>query len=529
MCGFFCVLLRIKLKTNNIDKKKYILAILSGLLLTGSFPKVGIDWLAWFALVPLLVSLTSISPKSSFRLGLVAGLVHYLTLVYWLSYTMKTYGYLPLYLCVAILFILSTYLALYVAVFSVSLTRFCSKPSICLFMIPVLWVSLEYIRSFLLSGFPWELIGYSQYRNLHLIQISDMFGVYGVSFLIALSNGIFFLAILYLTGRNWQGTKVTKHLAAGSILAFALIFGLVWSYGKWRINSVNELVLASPSAQVTIVQGNIDQAKKWDPKFQISSTQKYINLSLSAKTHKSDLIVWPETATPFYFPHNSGLSKMVQEGIIDTGSDFLIGSPSFICKKNVVEYYNSAYLIRSDGNIYGKYNKAHLVPFGEYIPFKKWFPFLGKMVEQVGDFRSGNKGDTIEWNDYRLGLQICYEIIFPNLSRAMAKNNAELLVNITNDAWYGKTSAPYQHFSMAIFRAVENKRALVRSANTGISGFIDPVGRIIASTPLFQETIMTRSIPIINKTTFYTRFGDLFAMTCLTVAMLAVFLNFRAR
>lgn len=507
-------------KKHKIDRLKIIAAILSGFLLTASFPRTNIFWLAWFALVPLLVSIRNVSLKGSFYLGLVTGLTHYLTLMYWLAGTMKTYGHLPLFLALLILILLATYLALYLAVFSAILSGLPSKPAICLVMIPVLWVSLEYIRSFLFTGFPWELIGNSQYNYLHLIQISDILGVYGISFLIALSNAVIFQVFLWLTGRNWQGTKITKNLVAESLFAFALIFALVWLYGTWRIHSIDELMAASPSARVTIVQGNIDQAIKWDPAFQEITTKKYIKLSLSAKEHKPDLVVWPETATPFYFYNNIELSNMVQKGVKDTGANFLIGSPSFDRNDNIIEYYNSAYLLGSDGKPLGRYDKVHLVPFGEYVPFNKLLPFIGKMVKNIGDFRPGQKGTVIKWDNYRLGVQICFEIIFPNLARAVVKNKAALLVNITNDAWYGRTSAPYQHFSMAVFRAIENRRSLVRSANTGISGFIDPNGRIIAATNIFEDAVMTHSVPLIQKTTFYTRWGDLFAMACLAAVVL---------
>jgi apolipoprotein N-acyltransferase len=186
----------------------------------------------------------------------------------------------------------------------------------------------------------------------------------------------------------------------------------------------------------------------------------------------------------------------------------------------VVEYFNSAYLISPNSKTIGQYEKTHLVPFGEYVPFKKWLPFLGKIVAQVGDFRAGKAGKTIPWKNGRIGVQICYEIIFPELSRALAQNNAALLINITNDAWFGKTSGPYQHFSMTVFRAVENRRALARSANTGISGFVDPAGRILASTPLLEEAVITRSVPLIKEKTIYSRIGDLFAQGCLVLVLL---------
>jgi apolipoprotein N-acyltransferase len=510
------------LKKDKLDRLNFFLAILSGFLLTLSFPKANVSWLTWFALVPLLAALRNLSPKNGFYLGLCAGLAHYLTLVYWLAYTMSTYGHLPLYASVPILLLLSAYLALYVAIFSMSLT-FIRGPVFLVFMIPSVWVSLEYIRSFLFTGFPWELIGYTQFNVLHLIQISDIFGVYGISFCIALSNAAIFLAFLYVTGKHWQEKKIKARLAAGSVGTLALVFCFVWFYGNWRIQSIQKLISHSPSIKTAIVQGNIDQAKKWDPAFQDASTVKYINLSLLTKKHKPDLVVWPETATPFYFLHNARLSEMVKKGVHDTGTDFLIGSPSFNLGKNRVEYFNSAYLIGPEGNVYDRYDKAHLVPFGEYIPFKKWLPFLGKMVEGVGDFNPGKKGHTIKWGDLRLGIQICYEIIFPHLSRAMVKNHASVLINITNDAWYGRTSAPNQHFSMTVFRAVENRRSIIRAANTGISGFIDPCGKVMAATPLFEDATITRPVPVIKEATFYSRFGDLFAWACLGITLVAVF------
>jgi apolipoprotein N-acyltransferase len=216
---------------------------------------------------------------------------------------------------------------------------------------------------------------------------------------------------------------------------------------------------------------------------------------------------------------------MVFEGIKRSGADYLIGSPSFVRTDGLVEYYNSAYLIIPEDKTMGKYDKTHLVPFGEYVPFKKWLPFLGKIVAQVGDFKAGKVGQTLPWRNEQLGVQICYEIIFPGLSRAMVKNNASVLVNITNDAWFGKTSGPYQHFSMTVFRAVENRRSLARSANTGISGFIDPAGRILASTDLMQDAVATQMVPMLKERSIYTQIGDLFARICLALVLLIILIE----
>jgi len=512
-----------QVEPGRIDVRKIILAVSSGLLLTGSFPSHGISWISWIALVPLLISLRNLSLQNGFRIGLLAGLAHNLTLVYWLAYTMKTYGDLPLFISIPVLFLLSFYLSLYTAVFSIALTGLCKKPLACAIMAPVLWVSLEYLRSFLFTGLPWEFIGYSQFNNLHLIQISDIFGVYGVSFVIVLLNAALFMTCLWLSGRNWQNVNITKGIAGGSILVAAIVVGTVLLYGRWSINSVDEIVSTSSSVKIAVVQGNIAQSMKWDPKFQNATVKKYVRLSFTARAKKPDLVVWPETAAPFYYLYNPRLTREIQKGIIETGSDFLIGSPSFVRKDKSIDYYNSAYLIKADGTIQGKYDKAHLVPFGEYVPYRKWLPFVGKMVAHVGDFKEGEEGKTIKWGDDNLGIQICYEIIFPTLSRKMVKNNATLIINITNDAWYGRSSAPYQHFSMSVFRAVENKRSLIRSANTGISGFVDPAGRIVASTDIFKEEVLTASMPRLHKKTIYTRFGDIFAMICLAATLFLVF------
>ncbi len=496
------------------------MSLLSGLLLTGAFPLINLSLFSWFALVPMLFALRGLSVKDSFLIGLLTGFVHYLSLVYWLAYTMHAYGRLPMFLSIPVLLLLAFYLALYMGAFCASVAGLCLKPASCIFLIPVFWISFEYLRTFLFSGFPWELLGYSQHSNLTLIQVADLFGVYGLSFLIALSNAVIYLFLQFVFRLEYRNTPVSSRLAVGSILIFTLLFCCVWFYGKWRIQSFENLIPKSPSIKVSVIQGNIDQSVKWDPRFRKTTTDTYIDLSVKAGKEHPDLIVWPETSTPFYFLQEEGLTEKVLEAIHTTGTYFLVGSPAINFSGKDSGYHNRAYLIGPDKRLYGTYDKTHLVPFGEYVPLKKWFPFLEKVVQEAGNFIPGEKSIPIKWNQYRLGLQICFEAIFPDISRAMVQNNADLLVNITNDAWFGRTSAPYQHFSMAVFRAVENRRALVRSANTGISGFIDPMGRIIETTPLFKKTVLTTSIPIIQQKSFYTRFGDSMPAICLAVMIL---------
>jgi apolipoprotein N-acyltransferase len=501
------------------DKKNILWAALSGLLLTASFPKIELDYLAWVALVPLFWALNGMSAAAGFRLGFITGLVHFLSLLYWVVPVMLTYGYLPLYLSVSILFLFSAVLAVFIALSATLINRFAAGPQKLLLMAPITWIATEYLRSFIFSGFPWQLLGYSQFSRLKMIQISDIFGVYGLSTIIVLTNSVILLTLLYLMKRRWQGSEISLRLVVGSIIGVVVVIGLVWFYGKRRLIAVDQLAAIAPTVQIAVVQGNIDQAVKWDPAFQIKTVETYRRLSQAALSSRPDLIVWPESATPFYLMHDVKPSELVFKGIEQTATDHLIGSPSFVQTDVETEYYNSAYLINPNLKQISKYDKAHLVPYGEYVPFKRWLPFLGKIVAQVGDFQAGEKGKTLPWRNSQLGVQICYEIIFPYLSRALVQNNAALLINITNDAWFGKTSGPYQHFSMTVFRAVENRRALARAANTGISGFIDPAGRILLATPLLAEAVATQSVPLLNEKTFYTRFGDVFAQLCFLTAL----------
>jgi len=494
-------------------------ACLSGLLLTTSFPVIGNGAVAWFALVPLLAALRNLSAFDGLRIGFLTGIVHYLTLLYWFVPFLNTYGPFPVVICMGILLLLSSYLAIYVGLFSMAITCIGMSITTLLFTVPILWVSLEFIRSLLFGGFPWELLGHTQYNALHIIQISDIVGVYGISFLILLSNGLLFLLCQHVIKQDWQGQKTDNK----QILAYALMvggmIGAVWCYGAWRIPTMENRISLAPHKRIAIVQGNIDQTKKWDPAYQISTIKKYLELSKTEPTNRPDLIVWPETSMPFYFANHGPLTKMVVEGIQSGKTDILFGSPAYTKEPKQIQYYNRAFLVRSDGIVVDKYDKAHLVPFGEYVPLKRWLPFLGKMVEHVGDFSAGSVGDTLSWGEHKIGTLICYELIFPFLSRAAVQNGAELLINITNDAWYGKTSAPYQHFSMAVFRAVETRRALVRSANTGISGFIDPIGRVVSETLIFKDSVIVEDVPLMSGQTPYVRLGDMFAIFCIVAAM----------
>ena len=497
-------------------------AAASGLLLTATFPKMGWDFLAWLALVPFGLALKDLGPRPAFRFGLLTGLIHFLSLLYWLVPTMQIYGKLPTALSVIILLLFCFVLALFIAVTAWAISHLGRTALKTAIWFPVIWVAAEYTRTFLFSGFPWELLGHSQYSRLNLIQLAEVTGVYGLSFVIAAANFALVLAAAAALRLEWQGSKIDWRTTAVAFIPVMLVLSAVFFYGQMRLDKMNQIQATADTIKVAAVQGNIAQSDKWDDAYKVKTIEIYNRLSRGISDQQPDLIVWPETAAPFYFMVEKEPTLHVLAGVRSSGSAFLIGSPSVQKRKGAHEFHNSAWLVDGTGNLKAKYDKAHLVPFGEYTPFKEWLPFLGKIVEQVGDFVPGKKGHVINWGGRKLGIQICYEIIFPYLARAQVRNGADILVNITNDAWYGRTSGPYQHFSMVVFRAIENRRSLVRAANTGISGFVDPAGRIIMATDLFEEAAVAQKLPVIKTNTIYNRFGDLFAKACLLATIAGI-------
>ena len=508
-----------------IDRSKLFLALVAGFTLTAAFPRTGWFFLAGAAYVPLFLALRDVSIRDGICLGLVTGLAHALSLLYWIAHTITTYGHVPMVVAIGILMLLATYIALYTAVFSALVIYAGRITPLMPIVLPVFLVALEYLRGHLLTGFPWGFLGHSQYAFRALIQVADITGVYGLSFILMLTNATLCLLVLWRAGKTWQGRAVSRRTAVGWGLATLGILAAAVLYGQGRISRMEEMISQAPRVQVAVVQGNIPQVAKWDPAFQISTTKKYIQLSHQVTAAAPDLVVWPETATPFHMHHNKVLTGMVRRGVQAAGTDFVIGSPFFTRRGQALDYYNSAFLVTADGKIGPRYDKAHLVPFGEYVPLRRWLPFVGKLVAQVGDFVAGQPGQVLAWRNHRLAPLICYEAIFPALTRAAARNGADILINLTNDAWYGRTSAPYQHLSLCVFRAVESRRSFIRAANTGISGFIDPTGRIEAPTGLFVDAVANHPVAALTHQSVYTRIGNAFAWLCLAAAALVVTLQ----
>ncbi len=499
-----------------MDLRNAALATASGLLLAASFPALQFHLLAWFALVPLLIALKNSSVKNGFWTGGLAGLVYFAGTVHWVTNSIHFYGNVPLVPASLVTLLLAAYCAIYTALFGAALIPLGKNhPSLTFLAAPALWTALELARTYVFSGFPWSLLGYTQYTALPVIQVAEFTGVYGLSFLIVLVNAAL---AEFIVNRK----RFIPLVAAGVVLALVLSYGV--------------LQLRKPEAQgtfkVSVIQGNIEQDQKWDPAYEREVLDVYERLTLKAAKQRPDLILWPETATPFYFtsPRESDQKRTheLERFVKSNHIPLLFGSPTVeFLPGRVVHLRNSAFLLSPEGATLAEYHKFHLVPFGEYVPLKSVLFFVDKMVEAIGDFQAGSEYTVMsvpvpDKKDVKVSTVICYEIIFPDLVRRFVDQGAAVITTITNDAWFGRTAAPYQHFSMAVLRAVENRVPIARAANTGISGFIDAKGNILQTSGIFVEADLMQALTPGSAKTFYTRYGDIFSYLCVifTLALL---------
>jgi apolipoprotein N-acyltransferase len=476
------------------------LSALSAILLSLSFPGYDIEVLAWIGLLPLFSLIKGGSTRNAFLWCWTSGTLFFFITINWVIKTMNNYGGIPLWVSLLILLLLSLYLGLYFGVFGL-LTRYVTTkarlPLPC--AAPLLWVSLEYVRAHLLTGFPWASLGYSQYRFLHLIQIADITSVLGVSFLVVAVN-----AALFEILSKGRRRKII------SVSAVAFLFLLSLAYGYYRLNRSYDNTERELS--VAVLQGNIPQNLKWDRAFQRRTIDIYARLTAESHQHQAHLVIWPETAAPLFFQDPSTYRQELFDLAKEENVFLLFGSPSYTVGADAtLKLFNSAYLISPNGESLSRYDKRHLVPFGEYIPLSKILFFIEKMVAGIGDFVPGNDYTLFQIPQAKFGVVICFEVVFPDLVRHFVLNGAEFMATITNDAWFGRSAAPYQHFAMVVFRAIENRVYFARAANTGISGFISPKGETLKASPLFVENALLRTISPSTTRTIYTAYGDIFA------------------
>ena len=479
------------------------------MLLILSFPKFGHALVAWIALVPLLVALHGATGWRAARLGYVTGAVSAIGLLYWTAFVVFQYGGgIPRVVAVLITLALCFAFAVFPLLFGWATGRLAAAfGTRGLLGAPFLWVATELLRVHTFFQFPWCLLGYSQQPLAPVIQIASVTAVFGVSFVLVATSALLAMAILDARERRlW-------------LIGLVTLQGAVWGVGAWMLaRPLNE----TGRITVGLVQGGIRQEDKWQPENAWSNVSRHLELTRDAARRGARLVVWPESAVPFLYDEEPELSALLQELVRRDALYVYFGNDDREPPPHA-RIFVGAKLLAPDGEIAARYRKMHLVPFGEYVPLKLLFTFGGrvaaKVVQEVADFTPGTEAVNVSVEGHRVGGYICYEAIFPALVRRFPADGAELLVNITNDAWYGTTSAPYQHLAMAAFRAVENGRYMVRAANTGITAVVDPRGRILEQTKLFDRAVLVREVPFVAETTFYTRHGDVFAYACSAIAL----------
>lgn len=501
--------------------RNYAPAALSGLLLILSFPTFDLYPLAWIAFVPFLLSLWDKKPADAFVTGMVMGVFYFAGTLYWISHSINHYGGLPLSLSLLVVLILCLYLSLYPGLFAVFFsTKIKSTRLPAMLLAPVFWVTFEFIRSYALTGFPWSSIGYSQYRFLYGIQFADITGIYGVSFLVLAVNGA--IADIFIARKRREDMPLFSNspmIVGYFVLALLLIS--IFAYGYWRLQEKRP----GQTVRVSVAQGNVEQDRKWEPSYQDEVLTTYKELSMKAAASSPSLVVWPETALPFYFGYNQDRTADLVSFERQLNTYLLFGTVMVKRPPGQGEtalLSNSAVLLTDTGNISYVYDKIHLVPFGEYVPLRRVFFFVDKLVAGIGDYEPGDKLIKANTPFGSFATFVCYEIIFPGLVRKFYSHDGDFIVNITNDAWFGRTAGPYQHFSMAVFRAIENRKPVIRAANTGVSGYIDSNGRIQASTPLFERLVKTFDVVTDKSRSFYSRYGDIFSYICIIVSILVL-------
>jgi apolipoprotein N-acyltransferase len=480
---------------------------------------------AWFGFanpvyqVPLLVllfpaALTALGreakrPRDALFRGWLAGMLAFSACLYWVAFPVHHFGPLPWLLAGTCPLLLGVYFGLYTGVFTLAVQWAGNRLS-WLLLAPyagILWIVLEYLRAHLLTGFPW-------------LTISQAFGPWPMVLQIAASIGAFGLSGLLVTISVWLlHLAQTKYALIPALLASALI--LVPGYaGLQQAPSDNS------GAGVAVIQGNIEQNRKWDRQYQQDTVEKYLRLSREAlRKSNAELLIWPETAVPFFLQDDSALRQRISAFCRKQDTPLLTGAPGYRQTNNTTRLFNRAYLLDGRGRIKAAYAKNHLVPFGEYVPFGSWIPYVDKLVPGMGDFSAGSSVVPLQQENLALGPLICYEIIFPHEVQARVVNGANLLVNLSNDAWFGRSSGPRQHWNQAVLRAVEQGRYLVRSTNTGISGFIDPRGRSLERTALFTATSRVHRVRLIAGRTFFSRNYELLRWIYFGLAGLAILIS----
>jgi apolipoprotein N-acyltransferase len=503
----------------------YFLALVAGVLLALSFPRYGHPAFAWIALVPLLVALSGWRgvpgrlpgqpQRRAFLLGLCAGLVYFIGTIHWTSEVVATFGGVPTALAVVAMLLLALYLAIYPALTALFVGRLIARAGApAMLMLPAAWVATEYLRGLLFGGFPWVPLGNSQVTVLPIAQLASVLGVYGVSVLVAFVNAAIALALL---------TSGRARMQAGA--AALAMLALVAAWGTWRVAD-GSLTREGTPIRVGLVQGNIDQNDKWKPDQARRIFTTHLAMTRDVVRRGAKYVLWPESSTPFMFEEDVGGREALVSLAREVRVPILFGSDQIV-RGERTQLYNAAFLLQADGEIGAVYRKIHLVPFGEFIPLKQWLFFVSPLVESLAEFAPGESMVMLPVGAHKASTAICYEVVYPSLVREAVASGSELLTTITNDAWYGHSSAPFQHFALASMRAIEQGRYLARAANTGISGVVDPYGRVVRESAIFEQVGLVEEVRFLTHRTIYSRIGDVVAWAAMALVAVALLITRR--
>jgi len=460
--------------------------------------------------------MASREPRRSWRVGLLGvatGFVFFIGTIYWIGGVMAAFGGLSPILAYALMGGLALHLALFVGLFawllSLAMRRF---GLIGIWAAPGLWVASEWLRAWLGWGFPWVLLGSSQATVVPIVQLASVTGVYGLSALLALTSTAAASLALNRGRAQWQR-------AAG----VAALVAVITTLGMWRV-ATSSLTRDGVPIRVGLLQGNVPQEAKSNVTYSDAITQRYLTLSRQALADGAQLVLWPEASVPFIFAEDVTAAEPIRRLAREAHVPFVLGTDEIGRGRNGEhdKYYNAATLVGSDGTTQAMYRKVRLVPFGEYVPFKRLLFFVGPLVEAVSDFTPGDDLTVFESEGSQFSVAICYEAVYAAMAQAFVSRGSQLLTTITNDAWFGRSSAAYQHFEQASLRAVEQGRYLVRAANTGISGAVDPYGRVLRTTKLFETTEVTVDARLLSGHTIYYATGDVIVWLSLMLAAIVV-------
>lgn len=502
----------------------------SGFLLYASFSPIGSPVLAWLGLVPLFFALRQAGYGQAFCLGFLTGFILCGLQVSWL---LAVSDLTPVAFTTII-----AYAALYFALFAVLYVFIARRTRLpALLFTPFIWVTLEYLRSNLsFLAIPFVLLGHSQYSQLAVIQIASITSVWGVSFLIVLANAALAEGIVWLVKRFSDKSDSMERSPKMAIpLALLLVMAVMLITYLWGAAQISQLEANSGKIlKVSVIQGNVPQHQKWDPKFASAILDHYRQLTLTAAAEHPDLIVWPESATPGYLQGSPQVYNAVDQMVQQIDVPLVLGSASYEKRinggKRRVNLRNSAFLIDPIDKIRFTYDKQKLLPFAEYTPLEGIFSWPRWLVPSKGKYLAGTQYTIFEVRQNRFGIVICWEVFFPDLFRIFVRDGAQFMLNLANEAWFGDSDASRQLLAITVFRAVENRVALVRATNTGVSSLIDPTGRIRArirddeGRDVMVTGVMTVAVPEGLAPSFYTLQGDVFALGVVILAVISVIL-----